>query len=427
MNRQENPEALRRPIMHGEADALRAQGLDVETVGDILEGGRQQPEPVTLLDPPRLDDTPPFPEPGIYFNMPEADYHAVPALSNSGIKALASSPMLFWARSWLNPDKEEEDKEHRILGNAYHCRILEGRQTFEKRFAVSLDRKDYPDALSTNDEIKAAIYEAGERPVSVVPTGGTKVSASGKESPITRAAKKEDWIEQLLKIDPAAQIWDEIVLDHAGDHAGKAMIGQDQWKRLEIAAYMIDRDPELTKAFSGGHPEVSLFWHCSRTGVPMKARVDYLKIRAMVDLKSFGNQRERSIERAIAYEIAGYHYNIQPSVYFEGAEEVRKIVRERGAAAVHGLVDPTWALQWAKHTEPDRWLFVFQQKGPAPVTRGLWYPRGGSTKTITDEIVRRQKLKFREYARTFGVEPWLDIEPIYDLADEDIPPFATEI
>jgi len=376
------------------------------TVGELLGDTREQPGEPARVEPPRLPDTPPFPEPGIYFNMPEADYHAVPALSNSGIKALASSPMLFWARSWMNPGKEEEDRDHRTLGNAYHCRILEGRETFEERFAVYLDKRDYPDALTTDDEIRAALKEAGERP------------ASGN---------KPDRIKQLLDVDPTAQIWDVMTDQHLAANAGKAMIGRDQWQRLEIAAYMIDRDPELSKAFSGGHPEVSLFWHCPTNGVPMKARVDYLKIRAMVDLKSFGNQRERSIERAIAYEIASYHYNIQPSVYFEGASEVRKLVRKHGASVVHGLDDPAWALQWAKHAEPDKWLFVFQQKGPAPVTRGLWYPRGGTIKTITDEIINQQKRKFRTYAEAFGVEPWLDIAPIYDLADEDIPPFAAEI
>jgi hypothetical protein len=106
---------------------------------------------------------------------------------------------------------------------------------------------------------------------------------------------------------------------------------------------------------------------------------------------------------------------------------VRKLVRNHGASVVHGLDDPTWALLWAKHAEPDKWLWVFQQKGPAPVTRGLWYPRGGIIKTLTDEIVARQKRKFRQFAEAFGTAPWLDIQPIYDLADEDIPPFATEI
>jgi len=401
-----NPPGLRRPMMASPAERLHEQGLDVESVDEILEGRRGQPGVPTRVDPPRLPDTPMFPEPGIYFNMPDAEYHAIPALSNSGIKYLASSPMLFWAKSWMNPNREEEDREHQILGRAYHCRLMEGLAAFEARFAVLPDKAEYKDLLVTDDDIRKALKDAGEKP---------------------RSGNKSERILQLLGVDPSANIWDSIVAEHAFANEGKAYITAEQWKRLEIAAYMIDRDPELSKAFSGGHPEVALFWYCPTTGVPMKARVDYLKTRAMIDLKSFGNQRERSIERAIAYEIAGYHYNIQPSVYFEGAAEVRKLVRECGASVIHGLDDPSWALRWAQHAEPDRWLWVFQQKGPAPVTRGLWYPRAGTTKTITDEIVAQQKRKFVRHVEMFGAEPWLDIAPIYDLADEDIPPFATEI
>jgi hypothetical protein len=393
-------------MMVAEAERLREQGLDVESVSEILEGRRGQPGEPTRVDPPRLPDTPMFPEPGIYFNMPEAEYHAIPALSNSGIKCLASSPMLFWAKSWLNPNKEEIDREHHILGRAYHCRLMEGASAFALRFAVLPDKSEFKDLLVTDEDIRQAIKDAGGWPVS---------------------GNKNKRVEQLLDLDPSANVWDIIVGEHAIENGGKAFITAEQWKRLEIAAYMIDRDPELSKAFSGGHPEVSLFWHCPTTGVPMKARVDYLKHRAMIDLKSFGNQRERSIERAIAYEIAGYHYNIQPSVYFEGAAEVRKIVQRHGASAVHGLEDPSWALEWGQHLKPDEWLWVFQQKGPAPVTRGVWYPRAGTTKMVTDEIVAVQKRKFARCVEKFGAEPWLDIEPIYKLADEDIPPFATEI
>jgi hypothetical protein len=42
---------------------------------------------------------------------------------------------------------------------------------------------------------------------------------------------------------------------------------------------MIERHEELSKAFSRGHAEVSLFWYCPKTGVPMKMRVDYLKLK----------------------------------------------------------------------------------------------------------------------------------------------------
>ena len=425
-----------------EAQRLRDQGLDVLSVGEIMDG-REDAAPPSLFEVPRLANTPAFPEPGIYFDMPEEVYHAIPALSSSGVKALAASPMLFWAKSWLNPDREEqEDKEHQILGKAYHCRILEGREAFESRFCIGLDRADYPDVLESTDDIKNAIAKREVAPVTRIGTGEFVADPKkpGETKELTRPAKKEDWIEQLLDLDPDAQIWLRIQEAFARENAGKTFISAETFKRLAIAARMIEADPQLSQAFTGGHAEVSLFWHCPKTGVPMKARVDYLKIQMMVDLKTVANQLEMSIERAIPREIAARKYNLQPSVYFEGADAVRGLVRKHGASAIHvwgedsGDVDQeeheslvAWAMKWAAHRKPDEWLWVFQQKGIAPITRGLFYPRGGTTKMVSDEIVSAQKKRFRKFAETYGTEPWLDLADIYDIADEDIPQWSTEI
>lgn len=409
-------------------EKLMATG-NVSTVGQII-GDEGPAPPQGPFSPARLGDTPPFPEPGIYFDMPEEEYHAIPALSSSGVKLLAASPMLFWAKTgWLNPDKEEaEDKEHQALGKAYHCRILEGKAAFADRFRIGMDKADYPDALESTDEIKLAIGEAGATAVSRIGTGTFAPNAKGVEKEVTRAARKEDWIEQLLELNPDVQIWSRITSQFGADNAGKTFVTAEQLKRIEIAAAMIERDPELSKAMAGGYPEVSLFWYCARTGVPMKARADRLKTRAIVDLKTIANQNEMSIERAIAREIANRKYNIQPSVYFEGADQVRKLVRAGGASVVHGTRDAvSWALKWAQHSDPDQFLWIFQQKGVAPVTRGLFYPRGGTTKMVTDDIVTAQKRRFRNFSETYGIEPWLDIASIYDIADEDIPPWSTEI
>jgi hypothetical protein len=53
--------------------------------------------------------------------------------------------------------------------------------------------------------------------------------------------------------------------------------------------------PKFSTLFKGGYAEVTLMiWHCEKTGVPMKARVDYLKI------KRDGRSEERSATSASA-------------------------------------------------------------------------------------------------------------------------------
>lgn len=482
---------------------------DRETVGDILDrldGVEPQPAEVpTTFTPARLEGCPPLPEPGIYFGMSDDDYHALPALSNNGVKKLAASPMIFWASTpWLSERKRKqqeeaqaEEKAHHIFGKAYHCRLLEGTSAFACRYAVELDPADYPDCLVHTDEIKAAIMkfeceqpvkpcssrkdelqeqlralikqhspeksdadierllEGGKvdwlkesirtyketvpvKPVAKVPD----TDPAGDE--YMRAAVKADWIEQLLALDPDAKVFAKIEAAHHAANPGKTFLTADQFSELEIAAAMIERDPELKFAFTGGHAEVVLIWYCPVTGVPMKAKVDYLKIKRIIDLKSIGNQRERSIENAIRFEIAAYHYNIQPCVYFEAAQVVRELVRKHGASAVHScdvqsgteLAHPdiearhadrvAYALKWASHQQPDDWLWVFQQKGAAPITRGVWFPRG-AVKMVTDDIISAAKRKFRQFSEAFGTDPWLDVKPPYQIADEDIPISATEI
>lgn len=389
------------------------------TVKEELEKGEQPSSlaPTTAFVPPRLEEYPQsLPQPGIHFGVPEEVYHAWPALSCSGIRKLAASPTLFYMLTpWLNARHEpREEPEWANVGKAYHARILEGREAFNERFCIKLEKSAVPDLCTTVDEIKARIETHDVKPV-------------GK--------KKEDFVAQLLELEPDAPIWEECQRRYAEENPGRCQLAYDVIERIEIAAAMIERHEELSKAFSGGHAEVSLFWYCPQTGVPMKARVDYLKLAVMVDLKSYENKLELSPEYAIPKAIANNRYPLQPSVYLEAAREVKAIIRESEGAAIYaadGTPAPNdqreWALKWAaKETEP-QWLWVFQQKGIAPITRGIFYPTGGTVRMLFDEIVSRSKKRFRQFAETFGTDRWLDIAPINDtFADEDIAPWAADI
>lgn len=431
-----------------QAKLRRIYGLETETVGDLLtqsetgsanttapdpaglDGGTQPPEcpePGTPFQMPVIDGYPvEWPGEGIFFGMSDDEYHAIPALSNSGIKAIASSPMRFWATSrWLNPSydewrREQEEKrkkdgaEHFDEGHAYECRIFEGRQAFAERFAVRLDKKDYPNALVTIADMEAA-----------APDG---VKLNGK-------SKGEKWTH-LKSLDGTLELWDEIVEDHAAANEGKCLISAFTYRQMEIAAAMIEKDPEIGPIVRTGQPQVVLCWICPTTGVPMKAKLDLMKVKMIADLKTI-KASDMSIERAIAMEIAKRKYAIQPSVYGEGAREVRRIVRERGASAVYHWDDEfepgrdservPWALKWAQHQKRDEFLFIFQQKGLAPIARGLFWPFGGTHAMLVNDMILAMKRKVRKFAETFATDPWVDVRPIYDLADEDLPPWATEI
>lgn len=399
--------------------------------GDILGDAppeAQAPTPAVRFDPPRLDGTPPFPEPGIYFHMPEEVYHAIHAASTSGLKRLSVSSMDYWADSVLNPDRDLDEngepkveKEHFNFGKAIHCLVLEGEDCYAARYVVGLDKRDYPDRLETIDEIKDAIAKAGEKPVARVPAGET-----------TRAAKKEDWIEQLLDLDPDAEVWERVVSDFREKHAGAMFVSANTDRRVRIAAKMILGHQGIASLLDGGYPEVSVFWYCRETGCPMKARFDKLTLDLIADLKSFSNRNAKPINRAIETTIANFRYNMQVSIYLEAAEEAKRLIRESNGGCIYGagegVVDPKhvyWAIEWAKRPSA-RFLFIFQQTGLAPVTRGRFMPDGPML-DLTRRLVIELKRKFVACCEVYGTDPWIDFEEVDEIDEDRIPMWATEI
>lgn len=415
------------------AERLEAQGFvrgkDFDTVGDLIEKDARHPTEgdATGLTaslpfvPACREDYPHDPLPaGIYFGLDESVYHAAPALSSGGIKQMAASQMLYWEECpWLNPYYEEqEQKDHFDLGHAYEVRILEGKEAFDASYAYELDKSDYPGVLVTLKDINKKLEDYGLK--------GT--------------SSKEAAFEKLVALDPDVRLWDRLVAAHEAEHEGKTMIPAKHGRRIEVAARIVGLDAEQHAATSGGYPQVSLFWVCPKTDVPKKARVDYLKIRSMTDAKTYANQKRRSPESAISQEIANYHYNVQPSHYFEGAQEVRKLIRAHGASVIFSAdlsnddeaADEAlhaervaWAMKWASHMGPDEWTWLFIMTRPT-ITRLVKWPRGVN-KAVTDEICSRATRKFRKMCETYDTDEWLDIEPTINLADEDIPPRALEI
>jgi hypothetical protein len=180
--------------------------------------------------------------PGLYIGMPEDAYHDIPALSSHGIKNLRASPLDFWVRSWLNPEREEiagdEDTIFKILGAAYDTRITEGRDKFLACYAPKIDAKDYPDALETVADLKAAL-KTRDLPVS---------------------GNKPELIERLILDDPTVQIWDVIKESYEDEHDGKIFLPEKSLRRIEISAAMIEKHPQLCKAFTGGVAQPVIMW-----------------------------------------------------------------------------------------------------------------------------------------------------------------------
>jgi PDDEXK-like domain of unknown function (DUF3799) len=137
----------------------------------------------------------------------------------------------------------------------------------------------------------------------------------------------------LAVLEPERQA-DSIVLIEAGDYrttkareardaaraAGKVPLLLYQFDIVRAIAGSIRAHPIASEAFRGGEAEITLSWSDPETGVPCKARPDYLRAhgRWLVDLKTATSANPRSW-RDQAYRL-GYH--ARAAWYLDGAAAV---------------------------------------------------------------------------------------------------------
>lgn len=354
-------------------------------------------------------------EPGIYFGMPEERYHATFALSGSGIRNLHVSPLDFWVRSPLNPNlsevlDEEKSSDAQSLGTAYHKRILEGQEAFAKHYAPALDKADYEGVMFGADDLKAFLRAHNE-------------TVTDKGQRILLGGKKEDLIDRVLAINPSAPIWDVIEDGYRKTHEGKQLLSAKALHQIEIMAAMVERKPDLRGTFTGGVPEVSVFYECQHTGIPCKFRVDYLKLKQVVELKGFQNQQRRPVEEAIYRAFANNRYARSAAWYMDGMSYVPALVK---AGRVFGDHDPAFVRALAQPRKIE-FKFVFIQKGVAPVARGMTFGSELDTFAIAKAKNDSAKQTLRECLEAYPPgSPWVDAVPTHAFTDEEMPTYAAD-
>ena len=335
---------------------------------------------------------------GVYFGLPEADYHADPALGSGDIKQLKISPQDWWWRSPFNTIYEgdgEEEKSALTLGDAIHKLILEGREAFDATFFTMPDPASYHDLLVTANDIKAWLKERG------LPASGTKPEL------IARAK------ERLAGVN----IWDDICEAHRAQHEGKLELTERQYVRALFAERFVQGNPDTAKMFTKGYPEVSIFWTVEVPDydpVRCKARIDYLKKAGPVDLKTFSLQRGMTFNKGVMTAIARERYDIQAAHYLAG-------VRAMKGLPVFGT-DDQQAFVATVDTDTPQWAWVFQKTTDAPLARSYRFDNGSIAFGAARHEVEGAIYQFCKHRKEFGMgKPWLYAEPTKVVDDGDLP------
>lgn len=290
---------------------------------------------------------------GIYFNLSEDQYLAEERFSKSGIKKMRISPADYWHDSFLNPNPPELTPEQerarfmaRLIGRAYHCARLEPDRfaSIYVREITTADFNGHEGFLSSGREIEAELAERGLPKKSKDDAGvldqAKRLKAAGYEGPIWHIAE-EEW--------------------RASVKPGQVVIPAKAYEEIIVDMERIRAVPAVHKLLTGGVPEVSVFWTCTETGIPMKARFDYLKPDRWVEFKTFANSSRKALFQAITDAIRFERYHIDAAAYMEAAEAIRSGVLDVVGEASDAERELITAIQ-ARPVEL-ACHFVFQQKG----------------------------------------------------------------
>lgn len=102
-------------------------------------------------------------------------------------------------------------------------------------------------------------------------------------------------------------IWEQF----SRENEGKDIISSDEMQQLEAMRAAVLSHPAAGKLLEDGNPEVSLFHTDLELGLDLKARLDWVRPEAIVDLKT----TEDASPRGFAKSIANFRYHVQAAHY----------------------------------------------------------------------------------------------------------------
>ena len=206
---------------------------------------------------------------GIIYDMPAEQYHAIEAVSASGLRLFARSPWHFHNRVPVTPTRPM------LRGTLAHCAVLEP-GAMEQRYIVTP-----PDA----------------------PRRPTKSQWQAKKPSEESQAAMDWWTEFHRKCE------------------GREIITAEEFETTQAQLRAIALEPELAGPLKSGRAEVSVFWIDPGTGLYCKARPDWVhdvsdREVMLLDLKSTADESPNGFGRAAAR----MKYHLQMAHYTEGYE-----------------------------------------------------------------------------------------------------------
>lgn len=340
----------------------------------------------------------------------------------------------YW--KYLSPFRpKRKSSPEQLFGTALHAALLEGMSAYENRYCVKPSEADYPDALKTEKDIRAALKRE-------------KVHLGS-----TTGWLKEDWAAAAEIHLPDAVVWDNLMDEFDRRHRGRIGISAEDDFAIRAMRDLATEDrpenQEMRELLSVGSEfpilsEISVIY-TDEHGQRHCARFDKLLPVCTGDLKSVGEWQGRPLREVLDQHIKRNAYDVQLADYQVARQHMNRMILESEANIHGGTEEEREHLQaMAKWNQANRWdwVWLFFQKpttaGNAPVLfplrdpwRGPYHTSGYRKRHIALETYRRCMERFGPDKPWGRVEPihWVDvgkehhimISP-YDWAENDLAP-----
>lgn len=232
---------------------------------------------------------------GIYFGLPESEYHADPALGSTDIKDLYHSPPDWqWAR--LHPE-EPKKVSHFDIGTGVHELVLLGNDAFLER----VEKSPYPDF---------------------------------------RKKEARQWRDDMLA-------------------EGKVILTEDEYEQVIGAAGAILNSPNLRSEFQRGVPEVSVFCEIDGIRMKARFDYLKIPgvVDLKTFSEKFKQSLKRTVSQTIAdrrYDVQACHYQhvrkAMAELLDQGLVYGDPMPKEEWIHAACAKADPTWVWVFFKTT-----------------------------------------------------------------------------
>ncbi len=296
-------------------------------------------------------------KPGVYDNIPNAEYHGGPGISKSGLDLIHRSPMHYRAVVTAANDNRVPTPAQAI-GTAAHALILEPAE-FTKEYCLGLRRQDVPEAIEDREVLVTMVQTLNEGRLPKLSTSGSKSELverileaqkvdMGPTMPLDRevleglkGADLKDHLDDLNKSrtgllptsgsrhDLAAilrangvevTLWSDVQAEWLTNNGTRTVLTQEQWDMLHGMRDAVMSHPAAGALLSKlpGQAELSVYWNDTETCALCRCRPDYWRQDdLLVDLKT----TEDASPEGFSKSIANYRYDVQAAYYLDGVNQ----------------------------------------------------------------------------------------------------------